>query len=993
MTWPDPNLYPDPAYPGGADLQEPPWTSPRRFWIGPVYNQPWPDINLRTTAYTKGVEIATCHPANTTYIDLLAGATIAMGQSFNSGAGGVVRHVAFYFGSSGTPAGYAYAKIYTHSGTFGTSSVPGTLLATSDPLDTAPLYTQWHCFTFSGAEQITLDPDTQYVVVMEHREGVVTLNNYNRVSYKSAGSHAGNACTLNDTTETWTADATKEVPFGIYAVPGGEFIPGETLNINNDRTATYLTDRSVTYYGTAQIPNRFELDFSHVSGDSTYGTESIGYVMTGMTSGVTGVMTQAAYANHTYVYMNYQVPWDAYWPDVDSGVPVAINTADPLNSYIDMLQYQSDGLPEWQTGCMIYDNMGFAWTVVLPYNAAERALYIYPDPPDPTTKIYYDKAALLADSGSGFTWYPEVAGAGSVAYVVDANNPNAVWNSYWSWGVSGAAGTWKAYSIITEVGEDEYATWFKYRPVMAADPDSDGHDWPQVRTTAATFLSVGRLSGGGSYSWPIVIPQAPPVASPSESPSASVSPSISPSPSVAIDTELPAITLHDDDTIEIYNMPASATGGIGKDFGVDYFDDFEIDIESKVFHLEYGALNLALIFSNVNPPGYTSSESLYIGWWGAGYNVPQLMLGTNNGATEERTTAELLTGKLYYLRVRRNTTDNVITLKIYDHESRVPAHLVETLSIPYFATKFRYLAIGCAGREGGTAKFMGWHRNLELNKRLGISTQSAFQFRLDNGDESAASWIGAYDTDAKGPLPNNLRLRIQVDANPVQLLPGIFNETQWYLPESIAITGGISITGGEIFCSLGSGAQAAYRGIPRRNAYWYDFSYSWQEAWAQGSSTYVMLGALYNSEAPDTECVVSFAINTATGKVGVIYTDDVGVQTVWTAVDEGPFENEMMDFSTVTVCFVCEDPDNDVDGMIVVWYNDELIVNLTEVVNSTKGSIDGIAMGNFYSDGDVTGVLNVFGVHLWRPYVASGQFQLEYKLASESDYEWKKVTT
>lgn len=83
------------------------------------------------------------------------------------------------------------AKLHTHSGTYGTSSLPtGSALATSDAVTTGltgsfALVT----FTFSGANQINLQPNTHYTIhfTVNSGDGQVLIG-----TDGSAPSHGGN---------------------------------------------------------------------------------------------------------------------------------------------------------------------------------------------------------------------------------------------------------------------------------------------------------------------------------------------------------------------------------------------------------------------------------------------------------------------------------------------------------------------------------------------------------------------------------------------------------------------------------------------------------------------------------------------------------------------------------------------------------------------------------------------------------------------------------
>lgn len=90
-------------------------------------------------------------------------------------------------------------EVYAHTGTYGTTSAPtGSALATSDVLSESDIGTGWAMisFPFSGAQQITLSPNTHYVLVVK----CLTTNVYNpSIGIDSSSpTHAGNA-------GTWTS--------------------------------------------------------------------------------------------------------------------------------------------------------------------------------------------------------------------------------------------------------------------------------------------------------------------------------------------------------------------------------------------------------------------------------------------------------------------------------------------------------------------------------------------------------------------------------------------------------------------------------------------------------------------------------------------------------------------------------------------------------------------------------------------------------------------
>lgn len=136
-------------------------------------------------------------------------------QSFTSN-GGVLDHARFYLKKTNSPTGNATAKIYAHSGTYGTSSVPtGAALATSDNFDVSTLTDSLALttFSFSGGNRITLEAGTQYVVTFEYAGGTST----NLVLWgfdNSSPSHGGNQGSLSSS--VWTPVSSQDGVFYVY---------------------------------------------------------------------------------------------------------------------------------------------------------------------------------------------------------------------------------------------------------------------------------------------------------------------------------------------------------------------------------------------------------------------------------------------------------------------------------------------------------------------------------------------------------------------------------------------------------------------------------------------------------------------------------------------------------------------------------------------------------------------------------------------------------
>jgi len=153
------------------------------------------------------------HPSSTSSISATA-------QSFTTPATGTytLATASWFLKKVGSPTGSAYAKIYAHSGTYGTSSVPtGAALATSDAFDISTLTTTFSLvsFTFSGANQITLSTNTHYVVVFgEVVSG--TLDGSNEVQVGVDGSsptHGGNCGQYSSSVWNYAA---YDLPFYVY---------------------------------------------------------------------------------------------------------------------------------------------------------------------------------------------------------------------------------------------------------------------------------------------------------------------------------------------------------------------------------------------------------------------------------------------------------------------------------------------------------------------------------------------------------------------------------------------------------------------------------------------------------------------------------------------------------------------------------------------------------------------------------------------------------
>ena len=139
------------------------------------------------------------------------------GQSFTA-TQAVLESAEFSMYKSGSPTGNIYAKIYTHSGTYGTSSIPtGEALATSDAIDISSLPADIPTsitFTFSEDNKITLVGGTYYCVSIEYTK--VGLDSVRTKGDQTDAAHSGNYYFYDTKTSEWVADSDCDVGFYIY---------------------------------------------------------------------------------------------------------------------------------------------------------------------------------------------------------------------------------------------------------------------------------------------------------------------------------------------------------------------------------------------------------------------------------------------------------------------------------------------------------------------------------------------------------------------------------------------------------------------------------------------------------------------------------------------------------------------------------------------------------------------------------------------------------
>ena len=223
-------------------------------------------------------------------------------QSFTCSDGITLDSVKLYLfrqgsGGSNKPT---YVKIYSHSGAYGTSSLPGSLLATSDAINTDSIGTSQALVTysFSGTNRISLASSTYYVLVFDYTsaenppEGTSYDNVWMAYDYTSP-THSGNRGD-NYNSGTMSARAGGDLIFYVY---GDTVAPTVTTQSASDLAFYSCTGNgNITATGGAAVTRRGFCYKTGTSGDptvadstayddGTFGTGAYTKAITGLSDG------------------------------------------------------------------------------------------------------------------------------------------------------------------------------------------------------------------------------------------------------------------------------------------------------------------------------------------------------------------------------------------------------------------------------------------------------------------------------------------------------------------------------------------------------------------------------------------------------------------------------------------------------------------------------------------------------------------------------------
>lgn len=175
-------------------------------------------ISIIDGDYNVEVLIDNWNDTNQDTVNSLSGAYTAIGQGF-TGTANALSACKFFMKKTGTITGNAYAKLYAHSGTYGTTGVPtGTALATSDSFDVSTLTTAFRSVSlkFSGANKYVMTASTKYFIVLEYTlSGTGSLD----LGSDSASGYTGNMAEYNG---SWVANSGVDLCFYVYGMsPNG----------------------------------------------------------------------------------------------------------------------------------------------------------------------------------------------------------------------------------------------------------------------------------------------------------------------------------------------------------------------------------------------------------------------------------------------------------------------------------------------------------------------------------------------------------------------------------------------------------------------------------------------------------------------------------------------------------------------------------------------------------------------------------------------------
>lgn len=195
------------------------------------------------------------------------------GQSF-TGNGTRLHSVQFALSKTGSPLGFAIAKLFAHTGTFGTNSTPtGSALAVSSPLDVSTVTGTETMYTFYFDGSYTMTNAVNYCIYITYVGSTTATGLLNVHFDQSSPTHGGNAFrrtptsgyaqaawdlrfTVNSETQALLRNSETDAGF-VNTVTGGDTHPfNETEKIAfTVQNADYLADGTYYWRVTAKAPS------------------------------------------------------------------------------------------------------------------------------------------------------------------------------------------------------------------------------------------------------------------------------------------------------------------------------------------------------------------------------------------------------------------------------------------------------------------------------------------------------------------------------------------------------------------------------------------------------------------------------------------------------------------------------------------------------------------------------------------------------------------
>lgn len=161
----------------------------------------------------------------------------SMGQSF-TGNGESLNSCKLYMKKATGSPGLMIARLYEHTGTWGSSGVPtGAALDSSSSINASTLSTSFALVEFTGFSGYTLVNGTHYCIVVECLSGTWDVSNYVQLGLDTTSSaHAGNG--IKYLNSAWGYYATYDHCFYVYTLPAVLSITTQAASSIEDTTAT-----------------------------------------------------------------------------------------------------------------------------------------------------------------------------------------------------------------------------------------------------------------------------------------------------------------------------------------------------------------------------------------------------------------------------------------------------------------------------------------------------------------------------------------------------------------------------------------------------------------------------------------------------------------------------------------------------------------------------------------------------------------------------------